>query len=98
MTNDKYYIAVKIRKPSGKEYIGYYAIDSANTGGYAYFPDSIDNKDVQSFRTLEAAKRFLSNEYRIIDGKPQFYTCYYFNIIGSPMIVKRTVEVVWEMS
>lgn len=97
MTNNRYYIAVKVRRPSGKKYIGYYA-NSADTGGYVYFPDSVDNMEVQSFRTLEAAKEFLSKEYRLIDGKLQFYACSDVNIISSPMIVKRTVEVVWEMT
>jgi hypothetical protein len=97
--NPKYFIAQEMLNFKKEKVTGYYAQDRAS-GGYPYFNDSINCSEVKAFKTLEDAKQFLKEEYRIKDGKLGFNGYGQDNLIGFPRIVKLSfiTECVWEMT
>lgn len=94
---DKYFICAKYKDLKGEIKEGFYANDRVS-GGYAYFCDSITNPEVKEFNSLNAAKKFLNSEYRIKDGKLEFYAYAGYEIIGLPYIAKTTLETVYELT
>lgn len=95
--NDQYFICAKYKDPKGEIKEGFYANDRAS-GGYAYFCDCMTNPEVKEFNSLNAAKKFLKNEYRIKDGKLEFYAYAGYEIVGFPYIVKTKLETVYELT
>lgn len=90
--NNKYFICAKYKNHKGELKEGFYANDR-NSGGYAYFSDCITCPEVREFKNLEDAKKFLKNEYRLKDGKMEFYAYAGHDIIGSPYIVKTELKI-----
>lgn len=84
--NNTYYIAADVNK-GDERIVGYYAIDE--TTGYPCFTD-IDNKTVKTFNTLDAAKKFLDENCKYIDGngRAKFYS--YYGTAYFPRVVKLT--------
>lgn len=90
--NNKYYICAKFKDSKGEIKEGFYANDRAS-GGYAYFCDNIICPEVKEFKSLEDAKKFLKNEYKLRDSKYAFYAYAGHDIIGSPYIVKTELKI-----
>ena len=96
--NNKYFICAKYKNYRGELEEGFYSNDR-NSGGYAYFCDCITCPEVKKFDSLEDAEKFLKDEYRLEDGKMQFYAYAGYDIIGLPYIVKTElkVEIVYKL-
>lgn len=90
--NNKYFICAKYKNFNGELKEGFYANDRAS-GGYTYFSDCITCPEVKEFNSLEDAKKFLKDEYRLKDGKMEFYAYAGYDIIGSPYIVKTELKI-----
>ena len=98
--NNKYFICAKFKNFRGELKEGFYANDR-NSGGYAYFCDNITCPEVREFKSLEDAKKFLKDAYRINkNGKMEFYAYAGHDIIGFPYIVKTElkIETVYELT
>lgn len=97
--DNKYFICAKYKNYKGELEEGFYSNDRAS-GGYAYFGDYIFSPEVKQFNSLEDAKKFLKDEYRLENGKMQFYAYAGYEIIGFPYIVKLElkVETVYELA
>lgn len=97
--NNKYFICAKYKDSKGKLEEGFYANDR-RSGGYAYLCDCITCPEVKEFNSLEDAKKFLKDEYRLKDGKMEFYAYMGDDIIGLPYIVKTElkIETVYELT
>lgn len=90
--NNKYFICAKYKDFKGEIKEGFYANDRAS-GGYVYFSDCITCPEVKEFNSLEDAKKFLKDEYRLKDGKMEFYAYAGYDIIGLPYIVKTELKI-----
>ena len=90
--NNKYFICAKYKNSNGELKEGFYANNRAS-GGYAYFSDCITCPEVKEFNSLEDAKKFLKDEYRLKDGKMEFYAYAGYDIIGLPYIVKTELKI-----
>ena len=97
--DNRYFICAKYKNLKGELKVGFYANDRAS-GGYAYFCDCITCPEVKQFNSLEDAKKFLKDAYKIKDGKMEFYAYYGHDIIGLPYIVKTElkIETVYELT
>lgn len=90
--DNKYFICAKYKNYKGELKEGFYSNDRAS-GGYAYFNDCITSPEVRMFDSLEDAKKFLKDAYRLEDGKMQFYAYAGHDIVGLPYIVKTELKV-----
>ena len=97
--NNKYFICAKYKNSKGELKEGFYANDR-EYGDYAYFCDRITGSEVKAFNSLEDAKKFLRDEYKIKDGKMEFHAYVGYDIIGLPYIVKTElkIETVYELT
>lgn len=97
--DNRYFICAKFKNFKGELKEGFYANDRAS-GGYAYFSECITCPEVRGFKTLEDAKNFLKDEYKLKDGKMEFYAYAGHDIIGLPYIVKTElkIEIAYELT
>lgn len=97
--DNKYFICADFKDSKGKLQEGFYANDR-RSGGYAYFSEDIICPEVKEFSSLEDAKKFLKEQYRLKDGKMEFYAYAGYDIIGFPYIVKTElkIETVYELA
>ena len=97
--NNKYFICAKFKDSKGELQGGFYANDR-RSGGYAYFSEDIVCPEVKEFKSFEDAKKFLKDQYRLINGKLEFYAYAGNEIVGLPYIVKTElkIETVYELT
>ena len=95
--DNKYFICAKYKNYEGELKEGFYANDKTS-GGYAYFCNCINCPEVRTFDSLEDAKKFLKDNYRLKDGKMESYAYAGYDIIGLPYIVRTELKTVYELT